>query len=115
MMSYERSENTQDNFGKFIYQFQPETKTLIRKLKRILIKLYRPNVSLLFNQTCLNERLQPYYTHTHTHTHALIYMYIYSTGNTGGSYLFILSLKNYSLKFIHFKAIKILLEQIICP
>ena len=37
------------SFGKFIYQFQPETKTLIRKLERILIKLYRQNVSLLFN------------------------------------------------------------------
>ena len=40
-------------FGKFIHQFQPETKTLIRKLERILIKSYRQNVSLLFNQTCL--------------------------------------------------------------
>ena len=36
MMPYEGSESTRDNFGKFIYQFQPETKTLIRKLKRIL-------------------------------------------------------------------------------
>ena len=36
MMAYEESESSQDNFGKFIYQFQPETKTLIRKLKRIL-------------------------------------------------------------------------------
>ena len=36
-----------ENFGKFIYQFQPKTKTLIRN-----IKLYRQNVSLLFNQTC---------------------------------------------------------------
>ena len=33
-----------DNFGKFIQPFQPKTKTLIRKLERILIKLYRPNV-----------------------------------------------------------------------
>ena len=33
---------------------QFETKALIRKLERILIKLYRQNVSLLFNQTCLN-------------------------------------------------------------
>ena len=65
MMAYERSESTQDNFGKFIHQFQPETKTLIRKLERILIKLYRENVSL-FNKTCLNERLRPNYTpHTH--------------------------------------------------
>ena len=42
-----------DNFGKFIQQFQPETKTFIRKLERILIKLYRQNLSLLFNETCL--------------------------------------------------------------
>ena len=63
--------------GKFIHQFQPETKTLIRKLERMLIKLYRQNVSLLFNQTCLNERLLPNYTHTHTHTHIYIYIYIY--------------------------------------
>ena len=59
MMAYERSESARDNFGKFIHQFQTETKTLIRKLERILIKLYRQNVSLLFNQTCLNEQLLP--------------------------------------------------------
>ena len=36
-----KAQSARDNFGKFIYQFQPETKTLIRKLERILIKLYR--------------------------------------------------------------------------
>ena len=39
MMAYERSESTWDNFGKFIHKFQPETKTLIRKLERISKKL----------------------------------------------------------------------------
>ena len=58
-------ESARDNFGKFIHQFQSETKTLIRKLKRILDNLYRQNLSLLFNETCLNERLLPNYTHTH--------------------------------------------------
>ena len=48
-MAYEKSESAGDNFGKSIHQFQPETKTLIRKLDKILIKLYRQNVSLLFN------------------------------------------------------------------
>ena len=76
MMAYEESESTRDNFGKFIYQLQPETKTLIRKLERILNKLYRQNLSLLFNETCLNERLLPNHTHTHTHTHTHIYIYI---------------------------------------
>ena len=51
MMADEGFERARDNFGKFIHQFQTETKTLIRKLERILIKLYRQNVSLLFNQT----------------------------------------------------------------
>ena len=75
-MAYERSESTRDSFGKFNHQFQPETKTLIKKLERILIKLYRQNVSLLCNQTCLNERPLPNYAHTHTHTHTHIYLYI---------------------------------------
>ena len=73
-MAYERSESARDNFSKFIHQLQPETNTLIRKLEMILIKLYRQNVSLLFNQTCLSERILPNYTHTHTHTHTHIYM-----------------------------------------
>ena len=30
-------------FGKFIDQFQLDTKTLIKKIKRILIKSYRQN------------------------------------------------------------------------
>ena len=42
-MAYERSESARENFGEFIHQFLPETKTLIRKLERILIKLYRQN------------------------------------------------------------------------
>ena len=63
MMAYVGPENTRDNFDELIYQFQPKTKKLVRKFERILIKLYRQNVSLLFNQTCLNEGLLP--THTH--------------------------------------------------
>ena len=76
MMAYERCKSAWNDFGKFSHQFQPETKKLIWKLERILIKLYRQNVSLLFNQTCLNERLLPNYTHT------LIYIYIYISTHT---------------------------------
>ena len=36
-MAYERSKSSRDNFGKFINQFKPKTKTLIWKLERILI------------------------------------------------------------------------------
>ena len=59
MMVYKKSESARDNFSKFIEQLQPKTKRLVRKLKRILIKFNRQNVSLLFNQTFLNEGLQP--------------------------------------------------------
>ena len=67
MMAYERSESAWDNFGKFIYQFQPKTKTLVRKLEKIL-KLYRQNLSLLFDHT---------HTETHTKTDTFIYIYFY--------------------------------------
>ena len=81
-MASEGSKSARDNFGKFTHQFQPETKTLIRKLERILNKLYGQNLSLLFNEICLNEQLLPNYTHTHhthshIHTHTYIYIYIY--------------------------------------
>ena len=76
-MAYERSESTGNNSSEFIHQFQPEIKTLIRKLKRVLVKLCRQNVSLLFNQTCFNERLLPNTTHTHKHTYLYLYLYIY--------------------------------------
>ena len=68
MMAYERSKSAWDNFGRFIHQFQLETKTLIRKLERIIIKFYRQNVFLLSNETGFNERLLLNHTHTHTHT-----------------------------------------------
>ena len=53
MVADERYKSAWDNFGKFIYQLRTKTKTLGKKLERIQIKLYRPNVSLLFNQTYL--------------------------------------------------------------
>ena len=45
MMTYKESKNAQDNFGKFINQLQPKTKTLIKELEMILIELYRQYVS----------------------------------------------------------------------
>ena len=49
-----------------------------RKLERILIKLYRQNVSLLFNQT-----------HTHTHTYIYIYIYIERERERQNPYVFV--------------------------
>ena len=66
-MSYEGFESACDNFGKFIHKFQPETKTLIRKLGRILIKLYRQNLSTTYLIKRVSAR-----AHTHTHNYTLI-------------------------------------------
>ena len=41
---FERFESARNNFGKFIYEFQPETKTLMWKLEKIFIKSYRQNL-----------------------------------------------------------------------
>ena len=71
MMAYERSKSAQPNFGKFIHQLQPETKILIRKRERILMKWYRKNVSLLFNQTWLNI-----YINVCIYTWVCVYIYI---------------------------------------
>ena len=76
MIDYEGSKSTRENFGILIYQLQPKIKVLVRKLERILIKSCRQHVSLLFNQTYLNEGLLPY-CYTHTHTHIYIYIYIH--------------------------------------
>ena len=79
-------------FGKSIYQFQLDTKILIREIERILDTLYRHNIYLLLNETCLNELLLPHsqiyiftniyiykyiYLYIYTHTHSQIYLYIY--------------------------------------
>ena len=48
MMAYEGSKSTwEEKFGKFIYHLKPEIRTRDRKLKRILIKLYRQHVYII--------------------------------------------------------------------
>ena len=76
MMAYERSENARDNFGKFIHQFQPETKTFIRKLDRILIKLYRQNVFIIQSNIYI-------YIYIYMCVYIYIYIYIYIYNVTG--------------------------------
>ena len=49
-MTYEGSESAREQFGEFIYQLQPKIKALVRKLERILIKLYRQHMPLSFNK-----------------------------------------------------------------
>ena len=48
----------------------------IIKTNLVFIILLRQNMSLLFNQTCLNEKLLPNYIHTHIYIYIYIYIYI---------------------------------------
>ena len=41
------AERALDNFGKFVHQFRPETKTLKQKLKRIFIKFIDIDVFII--------------------------------------------------------------------
>lgn len=53
-------------------EFQLHIKKIIRELERIIIKINKHNMSILFNETCLNEGMLHKYTFfiyiTHTHT-----------------------------------------------
>ena len=49
----------------------------IRQLERTYTKIYRQNMSTLFNKICINEEML--LTHTHTHVRARIYIYIYES------------------------------------
>ena len=84
MTAYEKSERAQYKFDKFIYQLKPKTKTLARKLERILIKLCRQNVFYYLiihaykKDCCLT-------THTciymETNTHVYIYLIYHNQCN----------------------------------
>ena len=64
MMAYEGSQSAQDNFGKFIHQFQTETKTLIRKLERILNYTDKICLYYLMKHVYMNDC----YLTAHAHT-----------------------------------------------
>ena len=82
-MAYERSETARDNFGKFIHQFKPETKTLIKKPERILIKSYRQNVSWLSNQTCVYIYIY-IYIYCHPQTDCFVLSELFSVARPAG-------------------------------
>ena len=93
------------NYGRFVNQFRSDIISSIRQHEMINAKICRQNISILFNQKCLNEEMLPKYTlslslsltHTHTHrqtlretdsqpdrqTHIYIYIYIYISYSGG--------------------------------
>ena len=63
MMACERYGSARDNFDEFNIKHQRKTKTLVRKREKILLKLYRQNMSLLFKPAWTKDS----YLTTHTH------------------------------------------------
>ena len=50
------------SFGQFIHKLNQKHKILVRKREKCLNKLTRLKMSVVFNETCLNEGLLPTYT-----------------------------------------------------
>ena len=48
--------------GELIHTLQPSIKKLVRDFERRSFKLCKQKISVLFNQTCLNEDILPKYT-----------------------------------------------------
>ena len=72
MMAQSQAESTRDtyNYGQYKNQLPPNTMKTIREYERIQKKICRQNMSIMLNEICINEEMQPKYTHTH------IYIYI---------------------------------------
>ena len=69
MMTQSWAESTRDtyNYGQYINQFPPNTIKVIRQYERTQKKIYRHQMSIMFNEICINEEMLPIY----------IYIYIY--------------------------------------
>ena len=69
MIVQSRAESTRDtyNYGQYINQFPPNTIKVIREFERIKKKICRHEMSIMFNEICINEEMMPIY----------IYIYIY--------------------------------------
>ena len=72
-MAQSRAESTRDtrNYGQYINQFPQNTIKVIREFERIQKKICRHNMSIMFNEICINEEMLPKYTYIY------IYIYIY--------------------------------------
>ena len=47
------------NFADFLFQFNPQTRQIIRKTENIEKKVINAELALLFNETCYNVNIQP--------------------------------------------------------
>ena len=66
------SERFGGKYDEFSNSFHLDIVPLIRRLERINEKICRNEVSILFNQTCLKEKMLISYTHTHIYIVSLL-------------------------------------------
>ena len=59
------------SIGTILKKYCPDIRSLIRKEEKLLNKIAKKTVSVVFNQTCIKEKLLPKYT-----IYMCIYMYI---------------------------------------
>ena len=76
MMAQSRAESTRDtyNYGQYLNQFPPNTIKVIREFDRIQKRICRHNMSIIFNEICINEEMLPKYTHIYIYIYIYIYM-----------------------------------------
>ena len=91
MMAQDRAENARVTISYWIFfnQFPTDTIKSIRRRERTYPKMCRQNMSVLFNEICINKEILPKYTHTYTQTntrtHIHIHNMVHSRGWTKGS------------------------------
>ena len=74
LVSRNRSQIQNKNFGELLFLCNPDSKSLARILEKVLRKKVHSKYGVLFNETCIKESLLPIYT--------VIYIYIYIYINT---------------------------------
>jgi hypothetical protein len=67
------------NIGNIIYDLSLENKKIVRQIEKKNKKINNIKSSLVFNRTCIKEKLLP------TYTNIYIYIYIYISENIGRS------------------------------
>ena len=80
MMAQSRAESTRDtyNYEQYLNQFPPNTIKVIREFERIQKRICRREVSIVFNEICINEEMLPKYTYIYIYILSIyIYIYIY--------------------------------------
>ena len=65
------------NYGQYLNQFPPNAIKVIREFERIQKRICRHEMSIMFNEICINEEMLPKYTYIYIYICVCVYIYIY--------------------------------------